>query len=246
MKKQVVVIGAGRFGISVASELYQAGNDVLVIDKDESKIQQLLGQATYAVKADATNEAALKELGVPNFEVGVVAIGSDIQASVLITVLLKSLGVPFIIARAVSNLHGMTLERIGANKVVYPEQEMGVTVAHVLLNPGVLDYMSVAPKFGISKVRPPDSIVGRTLEQAGLTSTKEKHGLVVLAIRRGREYILIPAKSEDIKSGDVLVVAGATDSLAKLHEQVKEKREQKVKKEAAPQVQQAAGPQSTP
>jgi trk system potassium uptake protein TrkA len=240
VKKQVVVIGAGRFGSSVARELYQAGNDVLVIDRDESKIQQLLGQATYAVKADATNEAALKELGVPNFEVGVVAIGSDIQASVLITVLLKSLGVPFIIARAVNDLHGMTLERIGANKVVYPEQEVGVTVAHVLLNPGVLDYMSVAPNFGISKVKPPDSIVGRTLEQAGLTSTKEKHGLVVLAIRRGREYILIPAKSEEIKSGDVLVVAGATDSLAKLHEQVKEK------KEAAPQVQQAAGPRSTP
>ena len=115
MKKQVCVVGMGRFGSIVANELYQSGHDVLAIDLDESRIQQQLGRVTYAVRADATSETVLRELDIPDYDVVIVALGSDnIQASVGMTVLLKSMGVPMIIARAANDLHGETLERIGA------------------------------------------------------------------------------------------------------------------------------------
>ena len=217
MKKQVVVVGLGRFGSSVARELYQTGHDVLAIDLEENNVQELLGLVTYAVKADATNETVLTELGVSNFDVGVVGIGTDMQASILVTVLLRSLGVPFIIARAANELHGNTLERIGVEKVVYPEQEMGRRLAHTEFNPGELDYMEVAPNTGISKMRPLGSMVRQTLEEAGLSGPRDKYGVAVLAIRRGREILLVPAKDEEIKPGDVLIVAGKNEQLGKLH-----------------------------
>ena len=196
MKKQVVVIGLGRFGSSVGKELYQMGHDVLGIDLQEKNVQDMLGHVTYAVKSDATNEEVLKELGVSNFDVAVVAVGSDIQASILVTVLLKEMGIPFIVARAKDDLHGTTLERIGADKVVYPEQEMGRRLAHTGFDAGVLDYMEVAPNYGITKLRPPERMVKHTLEEVGLASPRDKYHLAVLAIRRGREYFGFCEQSE--------------------------------------------------
>lgn len=216
MKKQVVVVGLGRFGTSVARELYQTGHDVLAIDLEESNVQELLGSVTYAVKADATNESVLAELGVSNFDVGIVGIGSDMQASIVVAVLLKSQGVPFIIARAATDVHGATMERVGVDKVVYPEQEMGRRLAHTEFNPGELDYMEIAPSIGISKLRPPGSIMKQTLEEAGLAGPRDKHGVSVMAMRRGRDVLLGPSKDEEIKPGDVLIVAGRNEQLGKL------------------------------
>jgi trk system potassium uptake protein TrkA len=216
LKKQVVVVGLGRFGSSVARELYQTGHDVLAIDLEESNVQELLGSVTYAVKADATNESVLAELGVSNFDVGIVGIGSDMQASIVVAVLLKSQGVPFIIARAANDVHGATMERVGVDKVVYPEQEMGRRLAHTEFNPGELDYMEIAPGTGISKLRPPGSIMRQTLEEAGLTGPRNRHGVAVLAMRRGRDVLLAPSKDEEIKPGDILIVAGKSEDLGKL------------------------------
>lgn len=217
MKKQVCVIGMGRFGATVAQELYQAGHDVLALDTDEGKTQDMLGQVTYAVRADATSESVLRELGVADFDVAIVALGNEnIQASILVTVLLKSLAIPFIISRAANELHGNTLERIGADKVVYPEMESARRVAHVDFNAGILDYMELAPNAGISKVRPPEGMLRRTLEEAGI-GPQGKYGISVLAIRRGRSYILNPSKFEEIKPGDVLIVAGSNEHIDKLH-----------------------------
>ena len=222
MKKQVVVIGLGRFGASIARELYQMGHDVLGIDLDERNVQEMLGHVTYAVRADATNETVLKELGVSNFDVGLVAIGSDIQASILTTVILKDLGISFIITRAVNELHGQTMERIGADKVIYPEQEMGRRLAHIGFEPGVQDYMEVAPNYGITRLRPPEQIVKHTLEEAGLARPSDKYGVAVLAIKRGRDCYLVPAKDEVIKPGDILIVAGNSEQLGKIHIAVKD------------------------
>ena len=217
MKKQVCVIGMGRFGATVARELYQAGHDILALDTDEAKIQEMLGEVTYAVRADATSESVLREMGVADFDVGIVALGSDnIQASILVTVLLKSLAMPFIISRAANELHGETLERIGADKVVYPEMESARRVAHVDFNAGILDYMELAPNVGISKVRPPEGMLRRTLDAAELGS-QGKFGVAVLAIRRGRSYILNPSKFEEIAPGDILLVAGKNEQISKLH-----------------------------
>ena len=218
MRKQVVVIGLGRFGSSVAKELYQMGHDVLAIDLQDDQVQEMLGHATYAVRADATNETVLKELGVSNFDVAVVAIGSDVQASILVTVLLKDLGIPYIVTRAISEIHGNALERIGADRVVYPEQEMGRRLAHLGFEPGVLDYIEVAPNYGVTKLRPPEHVIKQTLEEAGLGGTRDKYGVAVLAIRRGREYFLIPSKDEEIRSGDMLIVAGNSEQVGRLHD----------------------------
>ena len=217
MKKQVIVVGLGRFGHSMAMELYQSGHDVLAIDLDEKKVQDTLGQVTYAVKGDATSEALLKELGAQNFDVAIVAIGSDIQASILVTVLLKSLNIPFIIARSTNELHGNTLNRIGADKVVHPEEETGKRLAHVEFQSGILDYMDISSDYGVTKMRPPDKMIDHTLEESGLSGPRDKYGIAVLAIRRGRECILVPSKEEIIQTGDTLIVAGTAESLAKLH-----------------------------
>ena len=137
MKKQVCVIGAARFGAAVARELYQSGHDVLVIDTDEAKVQDLSGQVTYAVRADASNEAVLRQLDVADFDVAVVALaGENVQTSIMITVLLKSIGVPYVIARAANELHGSTLEKVGADRIVYPEMESAWRTAHIGFDPG--------------------------------------------------------------------------------------------------------------
>lgn len=211
------MVGLGRFGHSMAMELYQSGHDVLAIDLDEKKVQDTLGQVTYAVKGDATSEALLRELGAQNFDVAIVAIGSDIQASILVTVLLKSLNIPFIIARSTNELHGTTLNRIGADKVVHPEEETGKRLAHVEFQSGILDYMDISSDYGVTKMRPPGKMIDHTLEESGLSGPRDKYGIAVLAIRRGRECILVPSKEEIIQTGDTLIVAGTAESLAKLH-----------------------------
>jgi len=219
VKKQVCVIGLGRFGSTLSQELYQSGHDVLAIDLDETKVQDQLGRATYSVRADATNESILKELDVAEYDVCVVSLGSEnIQSSILVTVLLKSLGVPFIIARAANELHGSTLERIGVDRVVYPEAESARRTAHVGFETGVIDYMPIVPGFGISKLRPPEEMLGHTLEEAGLAGSADRHGISVLAIRRGRTSFVHPAKDEEIKAGDVLIVAATNEHLGKISE----------------------------
>ena len=217
MKKQVCVIGLGRFGSTLAQELYQSGHDVLAIDVDEAKVQSQLGRATYSVRADATNESVLKELDVAEYDVCIVALGSEnIQSSILVSVLLKSLGVPFIIGRAANELHGATLERIGVDRVVFPEAESARRTAHVGFDTGVIDYMPIVPDFGISKLRPPEEMLGHTLEEVGLAGSADRHGISVLAIRRGRTSFLHPAKDEEIKAGDVLIVAATNEHLGKI------------------------------
>ena len=215
MRKRVCVIGMGRFGIGVAKELYQAGHDVLVLDSDEEKIQQMLGSATYAVKTDATSEEALRQLGVHDFDVAVLALGDEnVQASILIAIVLKEMGIPYIVGRAANTGHGDALQRIGVNRVVFPEEESARRLAHVDFNAGVLDYMDILPNVGISKVRPLPDMEKETLESAGLAGNHHEHSLNVVALRRGRKYILNPSKDEEIIPGDVLVVAGPSQQVA--------------------------------
>ena len=216
MPKQAVVIGLGRFGTSLARELLQMGYDVVAIDKDEQVTQDLSGQLTYVVRANSTSEAVLRELGVAKFDLAVVAIGTDIQASILTTLLLKTLGVKELIARANNHLHAQTLERVGADKVLFPENEEGIRLAHTLFNPDVLEYMEITQNFGLSKLRPPEHVIGQTLEEAGLGGTHDRYGITVMAIRRGREPILFPAKDEKIRQGDILFVAGRDELLDRL------------------------------
>ena len=212
MKKQVLIIGLGRFGTSLANTLFSMGHDVLAMDDDEKKVQAISSQITRTVQADATDEAILKELGVSNFDVAIVTMGEAIQNSVLSTILLKRLGVPYVIARAENELHGVILDKIGADKVVYPEREMGVRVAHGLLLTDVLDYIPVAPSYGVSKLAMPPYFVGKSLSELGL-GRGGKWGLAVLLIQRGKEVIVTPDRAELVKQDDVLIVSGIDDKL---------------------------------
>lgn len=216
MANQAVVIGLGRFGMSLARELYGVGFDVLGLDKDDQVVKSLEGQLTVVAQGDSTSEVALRELGVAGYDIAIVAIGTDIQASIMTTLLLKSLPVNQVVARANNPLHARTLDRIGADKVVNPEQDAGVRLAHSLFNPDVQDYLSIASNFGISRFRPPERLTGMTLEEAGLGRTRDRYGIAVLAVGRGREPVMLPAKEEVIRRGDILYVAGRDDLLERV------------------------------
>ena len=215
MKRQVVVIGLGRFGVSLACTLCDLGHDVLAIDTDETKIQSISSRVTHAVQADATSEAILKELGIANFDVAIVALGSEIQNSVLATILLKKLGVRYVIARAANELHGSILDKIGADKVVYPQTEMGMVTAHALTLTDVLDYIPVASSYGVAKVTAPAYFVGKTLSELELGRTG-KWGVAVLLLQREKEVVVTPDRSEIVKQDDVLIVSGNDDKLEEL------------------------------
>lgn len=171
------------------------------------------------MRADATNESVLRELDLPDYDVAIVALGGDyIQASVGVTVLLKSLDIPMIVARAANDLHGETLERIGADRVIFPEAENARRVAKLEFVRELLDYMPILADYGISKIRPPEGMLNRTLEAAGLSGAGDRHGISVLAIRRGRTSFLHPSKDEVMQHGDVLILAATSEQLSKLPE----------------------------
>ena len=217
MFKRICVIGMGRFGMGVARELYQAGHDVLVIDADEEKVQSMQGSATYAVTMDATSEDALRQLGVNEYDVAVLGLGdTHVEASILIAMVLRGMDISLIIARATNRLHGNALERIGVGKVVYPEEESAVRLAHVEFNAGILDFMEVLNNVGISKVRPRPNMVRKTVEEAGLAGNQGENSLTVIALRRGRRLILNPSRDETIDPGDVLLVAGPSEQVARV------------------------------
>ncbi|MBJ27760.1 MAG: hypothetical protein CMQ28_05580 [Gammaproteobacteria bacterium] len=217
MAHQVVVIGMGRFGSSIAQELYRIGHDVLIVDQNPALAQQMMGQATYAVSGDATSAEFLQELGIQHFDTAVVAIGTDIQSSVLTTVLLKQqFQIREVVARAATDLHGRTLTAVGADRVVYPEQETGIRTAHSLFQLATVEYMELNSDYGFSKIIATESMIGKSLLDCGLNLASNSQKAEVIAISRGREPVLKPMNSEIIKEGDVLIIAGRESELEHL------------------------------
>ncbi len=212
MKKQVVVVGLGRFGTSIASVLTDSGYDVLAVDAGERAVQQASAKLSHAVHADATDETVLNELGIKDFDIGIVAIGTDIQSSVLVTVLLKKIGVPYVIARANNTLHAEILSKIGADKVVSPEFDMGNRIAHELALGNVISYLPVSTRYGIVSIEVKDDINGLTLNELEI-GPRGKDNVGALLIRRRNEIILSPSLSEPVKTGDILILAGMDDKL---------------------------------
>ncbi|SHM11840.1 trk system potassium uptake protein TrkA [Caldanaerovirga acetigignens] len=215
--KQFVVIGLGRFGSSVAKTLYKLGYDVLGIDISEEIVQSLADSITHAVQADATDENTLKALGVRNFDVGIVSIGDDIQASILVTLILKEIGIKYVIAKAQNDLHGRVLYKIGADRVVFPERDMGVRVAHNLVASNILDYIELSPEFSIVELEAFPEWYDKTL---GELKMRKNYGLNVMAIKRGEEVIVSPGAEDLITKGDILVVVGQNKDIEKLEKLV--------------------------
>lgn len=212
-KKQFAVIGMGRFGYSVANSLSTMGFDVLAIDSDEQRTQAVSHIVTHAVSADSTEEEALRALGIRNFDVVVVAIGEDIQASILTTLILKDLGGPVIVVKAQNELHGKVLQKIGADKVIYPERDMGQRVAHHLASPNILDYIELSDDYSILEIKANSAMIGQNLKELNI---RARFGCNVMAIKNGTKMNISPDALYRLIEGDILVIVGEKSDLTKL------------------------------
>jgi trk system potassium uptake protein TrkA len=207
----VLVVGLGRFGSSLALALSRLGHEVLAVDARMELVQEYSGRLTHVVQADATSDAALRQIGAQDLDVAVVAIGSDIEASVLATGAIIDLGVKEVWAKAITAAHGRILERIGANHVVFPEGEVGERVAH-LLTGKMIDFIQFDDDFAIVKTKAPAEAHGRTLGESALRS---KYGVTIVGVKGpGQEFTYAHPETE-VHPGDLLIVAGTTEAVEK-------------------------------
>ncbi len=212
-REQVMVIGLGRFGSAVARELERLGHEVLAIDRGEQQVNDIAPDVTHALQLDAADEDALRSAGAGDFQTAIVAISTDAEPSIFATMVLKRLGVRTVIAKAGGQLHAEILSRVGADRVVLPERETGLRLAHSFNVPNVIDYLDVAPNFGIEKIRPPKSFIGKSLGELDL---KTRLGLTPIALRRGQQVHVNPARDERIAADDELILIGRDDKLDQL------------------------------
>lgn len=211
--KQFVVIGLGRFGASVARSLAEAGYEVLGIDILDDRVRPLANVLTHVVQADATDEEVLRSLGIRNFDCCVVALSSNLQSSILVTMTAKELGVPMVVAKARDDQHGKVLTKIGADRIIFPERDMGLRLAHSLISGNILDLIELSPSHSVAEVVANDRMVGKSLRQLDL---RAKFGVNVLAIKRGSNIQISPRAEDVLNEGDVLVVIGHNDVIRKL------------------------------
>lgn len=208
--KTFLVIGLGRFGTSVAKCLHELGNEVMVIDENAEQVQRISDLVTYAVVADARDEEVLESLGARNYDCAIIAIGDNLAASILITLNLKSLGVPQIICKAKDEQQKRALEKIGADRIVIPEREMGLKLAQSLTSASVLDYIELSSKCGIIEVKTPASWVGKDLRSINV---RVKYGVNVIALRKNEEIVVSFSPDYALQKDDVLVIIGTNEQL---------------------------------
>ena len=216
--QNILVAGAGRFGSQVATGLFQLGHDVLAIDNDQSRIQDLIGRVTYSVAGDVTDEVLMRDLGVENFDVAIVAIGRNVESSIMAAVLLRSFNIPMVVARARNRLHAETLQRIGCQRIVNAEEEAGMRLAETLFSPNVSDYIALGGEQGISRLKVPERLADKTLRQAGFTEFSDQDNLSVLALIRDQTARMVPDLDERIDVADEIVVSGRKEFVDELVE----------------------------
>lgn len=213
MPKNIAIIGLGRFGSSIAITLCKLGHQVLAVDMNPELVQAISSHVTHAVEADATNERALSQLGIRNFDCVIVSIGDDIRASTLATILCKEMGAAYVIAKASDELHAKLLNKTGADKVVLPEWESGVRLARSLVSKSVIDYLELSEKYSVSEMRMPLRWVGKSLSQINV---RARFKVSVIALRRDDKIIIALDPKAPLEANDVLVLLGANEDLTKI------------------------------
>jgi len=208
--QQFVVIGLGRFGSSLALELMEMGYEVLGIDHHEERVDEMSDHLTHAVMADATDEGIMRSLGVRNFDCGIVAIGDNMERSILAAILLKELGVKQVVAKAISVLHGRALSKLGVDRVIFPEKDMGIRVAHQLVTPHLLDYIEISKDYKIVELTVPACMDGKSLSEL---NTRAKYGCSIIALNRESGIIVAPTAHDHLYKGDIVVVIGSNESI---------------------------------
>ena len=215
--KTFVVIGLGRFGTAVATELSSLGHEVLALDDSEENVEKVTDKVTHAVTGDARDPAVLRALGVRNYDCAIVAVGVDIGTSALVTLNLKELGVRRVICKAQSHVHRKVLEKIGADRVVFPEHEMGVKLAQGLSSSNVLNFIELSDDFGIVETAIPREWQGKTLLELDV---RAKYKVNIIAVRKkGVEaFNVTPGPDTKMEAGDTVVAVGRTEDVNRLQD----------------------------
>lgn len=226
MAKKFVVIGLGRFGSAVAQALAEKGFEILVIDRNEKEVSELSDLVTQSLVMDATDDKALKEAGLADFDVAIVSVGQRIDASILITIILKELGVKQVIVKAVDQIHGKILSKIGADRVIFPEREVALRFAEAFVSPKIFDYIELSPTHSVIEIASPKVFFGKTLKELGL---RERFGVSLIAIKKKvpivtekgtpdfkEEVNIAPGAEDEIAEGDILILLGRYEDLARI------------------------------
>lgn len=208
--KQIIVIGCGRFGLAAAKTLTKLGHDVMVIDQNTDIIKEVSEYVAHAVQMDAIDEASFRTIGLRNFDVAIVAIGSDVQASIMATLIAKEAGVPLVIAKAANDTHGRVLRKIGADKIIYPERDMGMRVAYGLVTQNILDVIEFSPDYSIIETVALKDWEGKTLKDLNLSRQYE---MTVIAVKTGDSTNIVPSAETVINNGDIVVILGSNKNL---------------------------------
>lgn len=219
VKKDFAVIGLGRFGGSICRTLCEQGKEVLAIDKSEERVNEYSMIASHAIIGDATDETVLRSIGIRNFDHVVVAIGEDIQSSILATLILKELGVSHLTVKAQNDYHEKVLRKIGADDVVHPERDMGIRIANKMTTNNVLDYLELSDQYSIIEFVANEKISGHNLFELDI---RKKYGITVVAIRRNSDIVVSPQAKEMIRKGDILIAIGDVSNLEKFKRKVVE------------------------
>jgi trk system potassium uptake protein TrkA len=210
MKQQVAVIGLGRFGSAVAEELVRLGHEVLGIDSNLAVVQQLSTHLSHVVQADAVDEETLHRLGIRDFDAAIVAVTENLETSILATMVLKRMGVKRVVAKARNDLHGEILTRVGADRVVFPERDTGLRLAHSWSSLDITDSLDIVEGYIVSRVLVPDELYGKTIGEALGEGTRSP---TLLLLARASRVTVYPSLQEKLQHGDVLVVAGQIDQI---------------------------------
>ena len=211
--KSYMIIGLGRFGQTLARQLCALGAEVLAVDKRSDLVQQVADDVTHAVVGDAQDKEVLRALGARNFDCAIIAVGSNLAASVLTAMNLKELGVPYIICKAHDETHRRVLEKLGVDRVTIPEQENAQRLARSLNSHNVLEYIELSPDYGILDIPAPAAWIGKTLRELNI---RAKYGVNIIAVRENGKINVVPDADEPLPEGCVLVAVGANDKLTRL------------------------------
>ncbi|MBU8877644.1 TrkA family potassium uptake protein [Bacillus sp. FJAT-29790] len=217
MKKEFAVIGLGRFGGSICRALAEQGMEVMAIDNNEDRVNEFSMIASHAVVGDTTDESVVKSLGIRNFDHVIVAIGDNIQASILTTLILKEVGVNKITVKAQNDYHEKVLRKIGADQVVHPERDMGRRIAHNIVSNNVLDYLELSEEHSIVEIVANEKLGGNTIIDLDI---RAKYGINIVAIKRNNDIIVSPQANEEIQFKDILIVIGADVDINRFEKKV--------------------------
>ena len=212
-EKNVLVLGLGRFGSALAKKLFEKDVEVMAVDRDYTKVQKMADSVTYAAQADMTDEDAMKDLGIKNFDIAVIATGSNIEASIEATLICKDAGITTVIAKATTDTHERILEKIGADKIIFPELDSGERLARVISGSNLLEFIEFSNEFSLAEVRVHKAWVGKDLMELDF---RNKYNLNVVAFERGGKTILNPGPHTKIEKNDLVVLIGRKEDVDKI------------------------------